>query len=697
MSTRKIRRREFLKLSALGAVGAAAAACAPTPEVIEVTREVEKVVKETVVVEKEVAVEKEVTKVVEVEKQVTVVVEPGAPEPPMLAEAVSSGALPTVDERLPRSPAVVAAREAIGDYGGEARLIHMSPNSWVSNYGWFAERMLAYSDIDLRTIVPNQFESWEVTPDGTQYTIHLRQGQKWSDGEPVTTQDMLFWWEDICLNQEMSSSVAWQYRFGGDPMRVEAMDDFTVTITFDGPFGEFPALLTRRHQGDFLEPKHYLQQFHPDYAEQAALDALVAERGYDTWVQLMGYIRGARSIWGANDATSEHPMLSGWIVTEVTETDTDIMERNPYYWKVDQMGNQLPYLDGIRNDLAASHEVVSMKIIQGELDYVGPHDVTIARYPLYKENEPDNTYIVGDYLSCMTDRYTLYPQHNLPEEPVLEEIVNHPNFVKALSVAIDREEINQSLFFGLARMGQLGPMPMSKYYKEAYGTAWAEYDPDLANQLLDEMGLDQRDAEGFRLRSDGERLRFNIEHAGARVGVSTHEFTEMVVTFWREVGIDATTKEIASNLYSERMNQALIHCAIWHADRCTDLLLHIEMNWYLPVASGQGGPAQLWSQWYSNHDQGVEPPEYIKTLYSYWNTMYQTTDEDERLEYGQKIFDYLAENPLSIGSILESPAPLIFNKNTRNLPRPKVPVGWDSYGISAYHPEAFFYEGGERA
>jgi peptide/nickel transport system substrate-binding protein len=115
------------------------------------------------------------------------------------------------------------------------------------------------------------------------------------------------------------------------------------------------------------------------------------------------------------------------------------------------------------------------------------------------------------------------------------------------------------------------------------------------------------------------------------------------------------------------------------------------------VASGQGGPAQLWSQWYSNHDQGVEPPEYIKTLYSYWNTMYQTTDEDERLEYGQKIFDYLAENPLSIGSILESPAPLIFNKNTRNLPRPKVPVGWDSYGISAYHPEAFFYEGGERA
>jgi peptide/nickel transport system substrate-binding protein len=701
MSTRKIRRREFLKLSALGAVGAAAAACAATPEIIEVTREVEKVVKETVVVEKEVEVEKEVTKIVEkeVEKQVTVVVEPGAPEPPMLADAVSSGALPPVDERLPRSPAVVTGREAIGDYGGEARLIHMSPNSWVSNYGWFAERMLHYSDIDLRTIIPNQFESWEVHEEGKSLTLHLRQGQRWSDGEPVTTEDVLFWWEDINLNEEISSGVWWVYRHGGDPMRVEAQDDFTFTITFDAPFGNFPAYLTRRHQGDFLEPKHFLETYHVDYAEKAALDGVVAERGYDTWVQLIGFVRGGRSIWGARDLTVEHPMLSGWVVTAITDADTDLMERNPYYWKVDQTGNQLPYIDEIRNDLAASHEVVSMKIIQGELDYVGPHDVTIARYPLYKENEPDNTYIVGDYISCMTDRYTLYPQHNLPEDPVLEEIVNHPNYVKALSVAIDREEINQSLFFGLARMGQLGPMPMSKYYKEAYGTAWAQYDPDLANELLDEMGLDQRDAEGFRLRPDGERLRFNIEHAGARVGVSTHEFTEMVVTFWREVGIDATTKEIAISLYDERLVNGQIHCGIWHADRCTDLLLPIEMRWYIPVDDYQGGPGQLWSRWFETPDRegAVEPPAWIKETYEHYNTMNTTTDENERVAAGQKIFDALAETPLSIGSILESPAPLILNKNMRNLPRPKVPVGWDSYGISTYHPEAFFYAGGERA
>jgi len=377
-----------------------------------------------------------------------------------------------------------------------------------------------------------------------------------------------------------------------------------------------------------------------------------------------------------------------------------IWDRNPYYWKVDLAGNQLPYIDHLRIDYAASTEVVTLKIIQGELDYVGPHDVTVAQYPLYKENEEKSNYVVGDYLSCMTDRYTLYPQHNL-QDKVLEEIVNHPNFVKALSVAIDREEINQSLYFGLARMGQMGPMPMSKYYKEKYGTAWAQYDPDLANQLLDEMGLDKRDSEGFRLRPDGKRLDFNIEHAGARVGVATHEFTEMVVSYWRDVGIYATTKEEQESLYNERLLNLECHCGVWHQDRCTDMLLHIEMRWFIPINTSQGGPAQAWAQWYLAADKSaeglVEPPDYIKQLYEWHDQLQAVVSETERVALGQKIFDWLAENPLSIGTVLESPAPLLFNKNMRNLPRPKVPIGWDSYGISTYHPEAFYYEGGERA
>ena len=167
------------------------------------------------------------------------------------------------------------------------------------------------------------------------------------------------------------------------------------------------------------------------------------------------------------------------------------------------------------------------------------------------------------------------------------------------------------------------------------------------------------------------------------------------------MGIYATTKEEQESLYNERLVNLECHCGVWHQDRCTDMLLHIEMRWFIPINTSQGGPAQAWAQWYLAADKSaeglVEPPDYIKQLYEWHDQMQAAVSETERVALGQKIFDWLAENPLSIGTVLESPAPLLFNRNMRNLPRPKVPIGWDSYGISTYHPEAFFYEGGERA
>ena len=685
MTTRVIKRRDFLRLSTTAAVGSALlAACGSDPEVITSDEEL--------TADQDQQAEAQETQAdSQTAAEVVTEVAEGFSEAPDLAELVAAGELPPVEERLPLKPQILG-RDEIGQYGGEVRMIHLDPSSFVSEYGWFAERMLTYSDEDLKTIVPSLIAGWEISDDATEFTFHLHEGMKWSDGTPVTTADVNFWWNDVATNTEISSRVWWVYRHGGENMKVDIIDDFTFKVTFAAPFGNFPAYMTRRIQGDFLLPKHYMQQFHTDYADAAELDKMIADEGFETWVQLFNAKNNGRSVWGTRPNSPEYPMLSAWIVDEEPQQGLVIMKRNPYYWRVDTTGQQLPYVDKIRIDLAVKHEIVTQKIIQGELDYVGPHDVSIARFPLYKENEEAQHYQVGDYLSCMTDRYTLYPNHTLPEDPVLQEIVRHPNFVKALNVAIDREEINQSLYFGLAKMGQLGPMPGSQYYKEEYGAAWTQFDPDLANQLLDEMGLDQRDSEGFRLRSDGERLRFNIEHAGPRVGVATHEFSEIVVTFWREVGIEASTKEIQISLYNERWNQGLIHCGAWHADRATDLLLPIEMRWYIPTDIGQGGAGPLWGMWFrSAGEEGEEPPAEIQTLFDHYNTMNTVKTDAERVIAGQKIFDWLAENPLAVGSVLESPAPLIFPKNMRNLPKPKRPVGWDTYGISTYHPEAFFY------
>lgn len=703
MDKRQIRRRQFLKMSATAVVGAVAAACGAqgTPIVIKETVPVKETVqvpvKETVPV---------VVKQTEVVK-VTVEVPKKMAEPPMLKPLVDAGKLPPVEKRLPDNPVVVGGREAIGVYGGELRMIHLSPTWFIENYDLNSERMLHYSDIDLRTIVPNILESWSVTPDGKTYTIKLRKGMKWSDGEPLTTEDVRFWWEDYYMNEELVTSPPWQFRFGGEPMKVQIVDDFTFKITFAATFGNFPAHLTRFEPGNnpsILAPSHYLKKYHAKYTDKAKLEALAKENKLENWAALFNNRIGwGMGVWQGPDhvVNENYPVLSPWHIVSRPQEGLYLWERNPYYWKVDLAGNQLPYIDKLRYDLVSNDEAVKLKIAQSELDMVGQHSVTMADYPFYKENEAKANYQVADLVSCMSDRYVLFPQHYIKDDPVLTQIVNHPNFVKALSVAIDRDEINQSLFFGMARMGQISPLPNSKYYKEKYGTAWAQYDKNLANKLLDEMGL-KKGPDGIRLRPDGKPLKFNIEHAGPRVGPVTNKLTEMVATYWREVGIDATTKEIQESLYNERMLGYQVHCGVWHQDRCTDMLLHIQPQWFIPTGDpGQGTACSAWAVWYNAADRSapglIEPPPEVKKLYDLFDKMTAVVDEDERVKLGQQIFDWLADNPLEIGLVLECPAPLLFNKNLRNLPRPKSPMGWDTYGVSTYHPEAFYYEGGKRA
>jgi len=471
--------------------------------------------------------------------------------------------------------------------------------------------------------------------------------------------------------------------------------------------------MTRWEPGNWpsiLGPSHFYKKFHNKYTDQSKLDEMAKAAKLETWVQLFNqHWQWGLGVWQfpAWQKDDPYPVLSPWHLIDLPQEGLMLMERNPYYFKVDVEGNQLPYLDTMRFDYITTADASKLKLAQNELDSLGMHDVTMAEYAFYKENETAGNFQVMDYVSCMSDRDVLFPQHVINKEDgtpddVMTEIAQHPNFVKALSMAIDREEINQSLLFGTARMGQLAPLPSSQYYKENYGTAWAEFDTAKSNQLLDEMGLDKKNAQGIRLKKDGTPLTYVIEQAGLRVGPLTPKICELVASYWRDIGIDATTKEVESSLLSTRVNNGQVHCTVWHADRCTDLLMPLEMQWYIPLpAAGQGGASSLWANWWAAADKTaeglIEPPDQIKKYYDLYAQMTSTADEAERVKFGQEIFDGLAETPLGIGLILEVPAPLIFNKNMRNLPKPKSVVGWDTYGNSTYHAEAYFYEGGKRA
>lgn len=699
MMKRDLRRREFLRFATTAFVGTVAVACgAPAttePQVIKETEIVKETVKETEIV----------VQTVEVPKGMT--------EPPMLEALVKSGVLPAIEDRLPTAPYVVGGREAIGTYGGDIRMTMFDTVWFTSAYDMNSDRLLQYSDADYRTIYPHVLESYEVTPDGKEWTFYMRKGMKWSDGTPMTNEDVRFWWEDWQLNTDLKAAPDWQYRFGGEPMKVEFPDDYTYKFTFAVPFGNFGAHMTRWHNnsGGPLYPSHFLKRFHPKYADATSLDAAVADAGVEGWVNLFG----RWGDWGVAQwqapvigsvSVVEYPVCNAWHIVEIPQDGLLLWERNPYYWKVDLAGNQLPYIDTMRFDYVANLEANKLKMAQGEMDIVSQHDVTIADYPFYKENEATSNYTVSEMSSCMSDRYVFFPQHfvayddGTPDEGWNDLIQNHPEFMQALSVAVDREEINESKFYGLALMGQICPHPTSKYYKPEYGQAFASYDPEKAGELLDSVGC-TKGADGMRTRPDGKKLEILIEHAGSRVGPSCAAIAEMIATYWNAIGIATVSKEIQESLYTERMGQHKVYCGVWHADRCTDMLLHLQPQWYIPTADwAQGTCSSAWTQWYQAADRKaeglIEPPVWIQDLYGYFEQMSAVVSEDERIALGQKIFDFMAERPLEIGLIQSCPAPLLFNKNMRNLPRTGAPVGWDTYGLSTYHPEAFFYEGGVR-
>ena len=289
-------------------------------------------------------------------------------------------------------------------YGGELRVTMMDPVWWVTAYDLIAERMLTYSDKDGRTIVPNVLAGWEVTPDGKTYTMKLRKGMKWHTGDPITTEDVRFWWEDHMANKEINSAPWWQFRFGGENMKVEIVDDVTFKFTFAVPFGNFAAHLTRWDPGAdciFL-PSKYLKQFHAKYTDKAKLEASAKEAKLESWIQW--YNNHVMGKWGGPPNYIEYPKISAWYCKANPAQGLFQWERNPYYWKVDAQGNQLPYLDTMRFDYVAATENHKVKLAQGECDILGQHVVTMADYPFYKDNAAKGNYVVGDYISCMVDR-----------------------------------------------------------------------------------------------------------------------------------------------------------------------------------------------------------------------------------------------------------------------------------------------------
>lgn len=579
-------------------------------------------------------------------------------EAPVLAEKVARGELPPVSERLPANPLVVKPVEQIGKYGGSVTGWGLNPESFGNNV-WTArtQRGIAIYP-DWQTIAPEVFESYELSEDQTVFTIHLRKGMRWSDGHPFTADDILFWWDDIVMNKELSPSVPAAWLVDGQPMEVERIDDYTVLFKFVGPNPRIISVLTNQVP---WAPTHYLEEFHIKYNPDAK--ATAKEAGYDDWYQLFAYKNA-----GTDGMNPDMPSLDPWVLARVDLQGNKYYERNPYYYKVDIEGNQLPYIDTQVRLYVPTKEQVVLKIMAGEVNY-GSDPLELSQVAVLREGEKQGRYetILMPGVFGSVRRY----QFNYTvKDPVLREIFNDIRFRKAMSLAINRQEVNDTLFYGLGVPRQYTSPSVTTFFEDWMAEYYIDYDVAEANRLLDEMGLHWDEQEKARLRPDGKPLKIQLLDGTG----SETDITEMVVGYWEDVGVNVEMKTVTRELLVQRAQANDIEASVWYGDVVDEFSLHswshmvMQPAWGLDAMPHSGGPWRKWEL--TGGKQGEEPPPAVKDLMSAaqaWLKSAKGTKEYNEL--GKEFLTKSVEGLWVIGIVGETPKPLIVSERLRNFPR----------------------------
>lgn len=614
-----------------------------TPERIVETVVVEKEVQgetvtvvETVEVIKTVEVVKEVT--VEIIKEVEAAPETGAyNEAPVLAARVQANELPPAGERLPEVPLVVQPNERVGKYGGDwhTAVVGGLDHIWMI-------RTMAYENLvrynpEWTAVIPNIAESFEVNDDATEFTFKLRRGMKWSDGQPFTADDIMFWYNDVLLNTDLTPTVPAWLVTGGEPVVVEKIDEFTVAFKFNTPNGLFLQNLGAVIGcGPTGYPRHYLEQFHPTYNDD--LEALIAEAGVDDWVglfQLKGGVEPCAvsppSFW----QTTEVPTLHAWMITTPFGAGTQVVaERNPYYFKVDIEGNQLPYLDRVIYDQLEDAEVLVLKALNGELDMQARHFSLKDKAVLFDGmDQAGFRFVDMTPASANTTSISLNLTH---PDPVKREIFQNKDFRIGLSHAINRQEIIDVLKVGQGEPAQVAVLEQSPFYNEALAKQYTEYDVDLANEYLDRAGYTERNADGIRLGPDGQPISIVIELSDL-FGEQWPDMMEMIQGYWREVGVDLQIKVEDRSLLFSRKAANEHDAVVWGGGPGTGSALLLNPSYFLPCDPVDANYAMAWVQWCLDPAAGEEPPEAVKNQIALYQQLKATADPAEQAALMEEI------------------------------------------------------------
>lgn len=609
----------------------------------------------------------------------------GTPDPgqysesPMLAKQVKAGKLPKIKDRLPDEPVVVRPGMLVdskfvdmkpGKFGGTLQLPQETPDFDPHIFLGTIEPMLwAPNAFDYdRGIEGNVVAGWEPNSDGTVFTFHMRKGLRWSDGELVTTEDVRFAFEDILYDDKVTSVFPDYLRARGQldqaPAKVEVIDDLTFSLTFDAPYGTFPAQIAIaqwRTYADIIKPRHYLEQFHGKYASKKKLAEVMRAEDVPEgeWPTLLN-AKQMTSVIGvgqdvSNEAMMGHPSLAPWLMTQ-SQGGVFRYERNPYYFKIDTAGNQLPYIDRLRSQVVQDKETLTSRALFGEFDYLGER-ATLRQLPLIaRKAEKGEIKMHVARMHRLPINFALNLTY--PDE-VFRQVARDVRFRRALDLAINRQEIIDTFYLG-------------KFARPAKDISPGVYDVDEANRILDDMGMDKKDSDGFRLGPDGKRFRISFEIADQS---EDHlPMGELIAEYWKKVGVFTTLRQLDLTVAGERQEANEIQAtAVW---------MHREIwpsaGWddYLPIF--YWGP--LWHQWYeSGGKDGEEPIPEVKELYEiHGEFMSAEVASPEFKAALEKIHKTYRDNVWAFSPVEHSYYPTFWTSRVSNVPEG---VKEDVFGI----------------
>ncbi len=594
-------------------------------------------------------------------------------EAPMLAELVKAGKLPPVEQRLPKNPMVMPLyfQKQIGRYGGTLKLIQVL---WRADLSFvMTERFVTADPMLSDNFIPEILESFDVSSDSRIFTFKIREGLKWSDGVAVTTEDVLFTWEDVLLNKQITPVFPPDLTVSGEVPALEIVDKYTFKIKFPKSYGTFIERLSMWHSaGDystlFLLPKHYLKQFHIKYTPQSELEKVLKEEGYgkDEWWKLFNRKVAGTRPWD-NEPDIGAPGLYPWIAEKKLTPTMYSYVRNPYYYKVDPQGNQLPYIDRVYHDLLKETKLVLPKVIAGEVDYERGF-LKFSDIPVLKQYAKNRGYRIMITTRDLGTWVQFFFNLTYDKDPVLAKIIHDERFRKAMSLAIDRKAISSSIFFGYAEPYQASLFPDSRYMVPGALEAYAKYDVRTANKLLDEMGL-KRGPDGFRLRPDGKKLSIPLEYF--EVNSYQAPVTEMVVKYWRNIGVEVVPKMITGSLWTQRNEANETVMTSWHQCSSTDPEFTGNAGGWFTIGAPTfygNAVAPLWSRWFRTEGkEGKEPPKEIKEIVGWGEILRYSPNPKERVEAGKKLVQSQAEKVWRIG-VCSAPFVAIINDKLRNVP-----------------------------